>query len=542
MKKFPTWLALFLLAPSLALQAEPVTQVQVEQGTLTGSNSPHGSQIAVFRGIGYAKPPLGELRWRPPLPPVSWQGRREADKSGAPCWQPITAAETSLYSRGLMDVSEDCLYLNVWSGAQSATEKSPVMVWFHGGGNTSGHGSALIFDGTNLAKKGAVVVTINYRLGAMGFFAHPALTAESEHGSSGNYALLDQIASLQWVRDNIHSFGGDPERVMIFGQSAGAFDVCLLMASPLAEDLLHAAIAQSGGCMTISTPLVAADDSADAHSAGMEIAAALDVAGRGPQAARALRALTPEEFVAGAATTGRSLSTPIVDGWIIPQPPRMQFMAGKHNRVPLLTGAMADEYRGLGANIPEMSKDAYEARVRQRFSERADAVLNEYRSISDTSTQEAWRKISTHAFFAWQSRTMATLLDALGDDAYVYHFSHPTSVFRLYIPARPDFPLPGGTRGLGAFHSGDLAYVFNNVGLVGVEWQDWDYTLSDLISSYFVNFAASGNPNGPGLPPWNVYQRSKDNVQEFGNKVHNVRHPLHQKLNLFDEVFSSASD
>lgn len=540
MKTSTTILALLLLSASLVLQAQPLTQVQVAQGILAGSNSPHGEEIAVFRGIAYAKPPLGDLRWRPPLPPLSWQGRREADKSGAPCWQPTTAAETSLYSRGLLAVSEDCLYLNVWSGAQSDTEKRPVMVWFHGGGNTSGHGSALIFDGTNLAKKGAVVVTINYRLGAMGFFAHPALTAESEHTSSGNYALLDQIASLQWVRENIHTFGGDPERVMIFGQSAGAFDVCLLMASPLAQGLLHTAIAQSGGCMNITTPLTTTDESADAHSGGMKIAAALDITGSGPRAARALRALTPEEFVTAAAATGVALSAPIVDGWIIPQSPRALFAAGKHNRVPLIAGVMADEFRGLGANIPEMTQDVYEAEVRRRFPEMADAVLDEYRTISDSSTQEALRKISTHSFFAWQSRKMATLLDELGDAAYVYHFSHPTSVFRLYLPARPDFPNPGGTRGLGAFHSGDLAYVFNNVGLVGVEWQDWDYALSDLIASYFVNFAASGDPNGPGLPPWDAYQRSKDNVQDFGSTVRNVRNPLHQQLNLFDEVYGSS--
>ena len=530
-------LSLVALLWSAGSSASPLLNLETQQGTLQGAPSAHGPNVAAFKGIAFSQPPVGDLRWRPPRIPTRWAGTRSADTYGAPCWQPITP-ETSLYSRGQMDVSEDCLYLNVWSAAVSDEEKRPVMVWYHGGGNTSGHGSSLIFDGTNLAKKGVVLVTANYRLGPMGFFSHPALTAESENGSSGNYALLDQIAALEWVRDNIRAFGGDPDRVTIFGQSAGALDVCLLMASPLARDLIDGAIAQSGGCMRTSTPLVAPAGEPSAHAGGLQIAAALGVVGENTAAADALRAIAPDAFVAGAATTGLSLSTPIVDGWVIPAAPRSLFKAGKHNRIPMIAGVMADEFRGLGANIPEMTQTAFQAQIRERFPAHADAVLAQYKSTSDQSTQEALRKISTHSFFAWQSRTMARLLDASGDDAYYYHFSSPTSVFRLYVPARPNFPVEGGTRALGAFHSGDLAYVFNNIGLVGVEWQARDYALSDTISGYWINFAANGDPNGPGLPEWLPYRTPQDNVQVFGDTVENAPNPLHQQLNLFDKVYA----
>lgn len=514
-----------LLSLSFGLDLSAAPRASTPDGILEGIDSPSNTDIGVFRGIRYAQPPTGNLRWRPPQAPRPWSETRIADTFGAPCWQPIVP-ETSIYSRGQMDVSEDCLYLNVWSAGIDEADKRPVMVWFHGGGNTSGHGSSLVFDGTNLANKGVVVVNVNYRLGPFGFLAHPALTGESTHGSSGNYALLDQIAALRWVQRNISAFGGDPSRVTIFGQSAGAFDVCLLMASPLARGLIHGVIAHSGGCMKITTSLDAA------HESGTKVEAALEVAGL-----TAMRALDPATFVERAAKAGVSLSAPTVDGWVVPAPPREIFAAGKHNRVPLITGLMADEFRGLGAGIEEMPQAAFEERVRNTFDSHVDEVLDAYRTISRDSTQEAMRKMLTHSFFAWESRTWASLVERAGDDAYVYHFSHPTPVFRLYIPDRAAFEHPKGVRGMGAYHSGDLVYAFNNVGLVGVDWQPWDHTLSDHISDYWVNFARTGNPNGEGLAAWPSYTREQDKVIEFGSKVAPVRNPLHDKLDIFDRIY-----
>ena len=249
--------------------------VETSYGAVEGAEVDDGrgpaGDVLVFRGIPYAAPPVDDLRWRPPAAPASWEGVRPALASGAPCWQAI-GPDTSIWSRGELDRSEDCLYLDLWTAAGAGAGPRPVMVWFHGGSHEVGHGSSLIFDGAALARKGVVLLSINYRLGPFGFLAHEALTAESEHGSSGNYGLLDKIAALRWVRDNAAAFGGDPERVTIFGQSAGSMSVCSLVASPLAAGLFHRAIGQSAGCFT---PLEGLEQ---AESRGVLLAAELGVA------------------------------------------------------------------------------------------------------------------------------------------------------------------------------------------------------------------------------------------------------------------------
>jgi len=510
-------------------QAQAQTQkgpvARTTSGEIVGLASPYGQGINAYYGVPFASAPVGDLRWRPPEPHSGWSNPRDTTRHGSPCMQPLVP-ETSLYSRGPIVPSEDCLYLNLWAPAKIA-EPRAVMVWFHGGGNTTGHGSSLIFDGTRLAEKGVLVVTANYRMGSFGFLAHPALTAESEEGSSGNYALLDQIAVLEWVRDNIAAFGGDPSRVVIFGQSAGALDVCLLMASPLAEGLMSGVIGHSGGCMNVATAL------AEAEADGEKVAEQFDDAALG-----SLRSIPAAEFAERAAGADVPLSRPIVDGWIIPDMPRRIFMAGRQNRVPMIVGDMADEFRGLGADMPETSLEAFRSRIQETYPAIADELIDRYTITTSASPREALRKISTHASFTWQSRTWADLVSRSGDRAYVYHFTHPTAVFSLYIPERPEFPDPEGPRGLGAYHSGDLAYHFNNVGLVGIDWEDWDFRLADIISDYWVAFAETGDPSGRNLPVWPAYQRADDLVQEFGtNRVWTVRHPIHEELNLFDQAF-----
>jgi para-nitrobenzyl esterase len=518
------------LPPSvLAATTAPEPLARIGSGSLSGAPSPYDHRINTFTGIPFAAPPVGRLRWRPPEPVKPWSGTRQAREPGPPCWQPLVP-EASIYSRGHIEPTEDCLYLNLW--APAGAENLPVLVWFHGGGNETGHASSLIFDGTRLAGKGAIVVTANYRLGAFGFFAHPALTAESPEHSSGNYGLLDQLAVLRWVRDNIAAFGGDRDRVVIFGQSAGSIDVCLLMTSKLARGLMSGVIGFSAGCLQVDTPL------AQAEAEGVRLSA-----GFADASLPALRAHPAADFARRAEITGISAPGPIVDGWVIPEPPRQRFRARRHNRVPLIVGDMADEFRGLAENQPPLSGSEYEAAVREGFPTIADDLLAAYAELAERSPTEAFHKISTHSFFTWQSRTWARLVSDQGDPAWVYHFTHPTLVFNLYIPERVDVPPPGAPRGLGAYHSGDLAYHFDNLSLVGLGWEDWDFKLADLLSSYWVNFAASGDPNGAGVPHWPAYQRDRDRVQEFGtNRVWPTTHPQQARLDLFDRAYPAQSD
>ncbi len=521
-----TGLAVILSSACAGEEIGPV--VDTASGALGGVYSSHAPDVLAFRGVPYAAAPVGELRFRPPAAPVEWDGVRSAEHIGPACWQAVGPVTGSVFTRGELDVSEDCLYLNVFAPVTPVPGGAPVLVWYHGGGNTAGHGGAQIFDGSALAQKGAVVVTVNYRLGVFGFFAHPALTAESEHASSGNYALLDQIASLDWVQRNIASFGGDPDRVTVFGQSAGSQDVCLLMASPLTRGLFDGVIGHSSGCFNRgSAPLTRA------HEAGLERAARVDVYGEGPDAAARLRALGTAELYAGMGRAGG----PIVDGWVIPKPAWEIFLAGEHNDVPVIAGSMANEMKSLGAGTPEVPLATFEGAMRASWGEQAEALLAAYKDLIGESTRSARQMVDTDERFAWQSRTWARTLEASGGDSYVYFFSYPSPVFRLYVPEQAELGrYPGGERGMGAFHSGDLAYAFGTVDLVGVGWTDWDRELSDIMTSYWVNFARSGDPNGVGLPQWPLYRAANDIVLEFGEAVAATAHPRRKQLDIIDEA------
>lgn len=511
------------------------TTVETSAGALEGEYADDARSLLVFRGVPYAQPPVGDARWRPPAPVEPWDGVRPAQSFAPACWQrPNDMA--SLYARGDLDRSEDCLHLNVWTPAADAGAALPVMVWYHGGGHNAGAGSPRIFDGAALARRGVVLVTLNYRLGPFGFLAHPALTAESPHASSGNYGLLDQIAALEWVRDNAAAFGGDPGNVTIFGQSAGSWTVCYLMASPLAKGLFHKAIGQSGGCFEGERPHLA--DATDepgaersAHDAGLAAASALGVEGEGPEAAAALRALAPETVLDETLGSGA-----VIDGWVVPGPPRAIFAAGEHNDVPVVVGATADEINAhLAGGAP--TRDELEASVRSRYGSAADALLAAYAGELDDSPTTAARQLRTDRRFVWEMRAWARAVEAAGNDAYLYFFSHAPPVFRLYVHDQPDLRVEGGRRSYGAYHSGELAYVFGNTGLVGLDWTDWDHELSRVIIRYWTNFARTGDPNGEGLPAWPRYERATDRSLEFGAEVRVVEGVRKAKLDLFDRVF-----
>ena len=499
--------------------------VDTGPGTLEGERVAGEDGVLVFRGIPYAAPPVGDLRWQPPAAPAAWDGARDATSFGPACWQRLTPA-TSVYTRGDLDRSEDCLYLNVWTAAATAGEARPVMVWFHGGGHTGGWGSAQIFDGANLAKKGVVLVTINYRLGPFGFMAHPALSAESAHGASGNQGLLDKVAALEWVRDHIANFGGDPGNVTIFGQSAGSWSVCYLQASPLASGLFHRAIGHSGGCFGRERPGLEG-----AHAAAVEAAGALGVEGDDAEALAALRALDAETILESGLNAGA-----IVDGHFMPRPAAAIFAAAEHNDVPVVVGALANEGSTLYATMPERSTDELAALLDEQYGDAAAAVRDLYEEEIARSTKWGAQMIQADRSFVWEMRTWARAIEAGGNDAYLYFFSHAPPVFRLYTPEAAAIEMPDGPDGYGAYHSGDLAYAFANTGAVGVGWSDWDHQLSDALSDYWVNFARTGDPNGDGLATWPRYRAVDDEWLEFGDRIAATREVRRAKLDLFDRL------
>ena len=505
---------------------EPI--VETSLGTLEGERAEGGGDVLVFRGVPYAEPPVGDGRWRAPRPAAPWEGVRPAATFGPACWQRPTP-ESSIYTRGDLDRDEDCLYLNVWTAADPAEpgEARPVMVWFHGGGHTGGWGGAKIFDGAELARLGVVLVTINYRLGPFGFLAHPALTAESAHASSGNYGLLDKVAALEWVRDNAAAFGGDPGNVTIFGQSAGSWSVCYLMASPLAVGLFHKAIGQSGGCFRGGRP-----DLSAAHEAGLAAAAELGVEGGGAEALAALRALDAEAVLDSSLGSGA-----VVDGWFLPRPAPEIFAAGEHNDVPVLVGALADEGTTLYAGEPERSEAELAAALRERYGADADAVLAAYGPEIEKSTRRGAQAIRADRSFVWEMRAWARAVRAAGNYAYLYFFSHAPPVFRLYVPERAAIDLPDGPDGYGAYHSGDLAYAFGNVDRVGLDWTHWDREIAWTMSRHWVNFARTGDPNGDGLPTWPLYETESDEWLEYGGSRIGITVGVRrQKLDLFDRL------
>ena len=499
--------------------------VDTSLGTLEGERVAGDDGVLVFRGVPYAEPPVGDARWRAPVAQAPWEGARSAATFGPACWQRLTP-ESSIYTRGDLDRDEDCLYLNVWTAAAEAAEARPVMVWFHGGGHTGGWGSAQVFDGAALADKGVVLVTINYRLGPFGFLAHPALTAESPHAASGNYGLLDKVAALEWVRDNIAAFGGDPGNVTIFGQSAGSWSVCYLMASPLAAGLFHKAIGHSGGCFRGGRP-----DLAAAHEAGLAAAVGVGVEGGDAAALAALRALDAEAVLDSDLGSGA-----IVDGWFMPQPASAIFAAGEHNDVPVIAGALANEGTTLYAGIPERTEAELAAMLREEYGDHAGPLLAAYESEIGKSTKWGAQAIQADRSFVWEMRTWARAVEAAGNDAYLYFFSQAPPVFRIYVPERAAIDMPDGPGGYGAYHSGDLAYAFGNTGLVGVGWTEWDHEVSHAMTQYWVNFARTGDPNGEGLATWPRYAAAADEWLEFGSDIKIAREVRKEKLDLFDLV------
>ena len=470
-----------LMVGSAELCAAIDDAVRLDTGLVAGTDAPHAG-VRVFKGLPFGAPPIGDLRWREPQPVASWDGIRQATEFADVCIQPPGQGRLNIAAmEGSPPMSEDCLYLNVWTPAEAAIDRLPVMVYFFGGAFTEGAGSVPLYDGTALAAKGAVVVTMNYRLGALGFFAHPALTADSSRKASGNYGILDMLASLEWVERNIAAFGGDPGNVTIFGQSAGAMAIASLIASPRAKGLFQRAISQS-----IMGPGVAPGMSTleRAEQAGLEAANAAGVT-----TAEGLRGMSAEDVVAKFRSAGM-----IVDGWAIPEDPAMTYAEGRQNRVDFLVGANKDESFFPARTTPEQ----FAQQAQGRFGELADRYLALYPHATNEEAGIASAETFRDQTF-WNARRYAEYQREIGRASYVYFFAQNP-------------PAAGGAAPLPATHASEVPYVFNNLGELPLfpdrslpdlaEASAADREIADQISSYWVNFARDGDPNGRGLPRW----------------------------------------
>lgn len=455
--------------------------------------------ITVYRGIPYAAPPIGDLRWRPPRPVTKWRGVRKADKFGAPPIQTNPALASVPYNP-----SEDCLYLNVWTPARQATEQLPVMFWIHGGGFTAGATAEQLYHGEHLAKKGVVVVTVGYRLGVFGFLAHPGLSAESERHVSGNYGLLDMIASLKWVQKNISAFGGDPDRVTIFGESAGGAAVSILCASPLAKDLFKGAICQSGGFFapvrsgTFGGPGEGVNPLADAEMAGEAFASTA-----GASTIAELRQISADKLQT-LSFRKSGVNGPICDRWVIMDDQYKLYQAGRYNHTPILVGYNSDEGANFGVpSTPEVHMES----VRKRYGPFAEKIIEIYPVGRATAARMA-RYLMRDVSFGWPSWIWARLQAKTSKSkVFVYYFDH-----------HPDYPPDSPKAGFGAAHSDEMPLVFHQFGLPGrPKENDADLAMSEIIMSYWTNFAKHGDPNGEGLPDWPVFSEAKQQVMHFTN-------------------------
>jgi para-nitrobenzyl esterase len=478
--------------------------VEFDAGRAAGEWLGAARDVRVFRGLPFAATTEGPARWRPPAPPAPWSGVRDAASFGPICPQP-----KALIWPLNNPQSEACLLLNAWAPVEPPSGGAPVLVWIHGGGFSTGAGSTIFFDGEALARRGAVVVTINYRLGPLGFFAHPALSAESPDGVSGNDGLLDMIAALEWVRAHATRLGGDPGRVTLFGESAGAAAIARLLVSPRVAGLFHRAILQSGHDRGRNRHLRRdADGFPAAESIGIEVAATLGIHGTGSDALEALRAVPAAELIAAAHPAqglygGGTQYAPVVDGGLVPDAPTALLAAGRFHRVPLLIGTNADEATIFLEQTGIRTVTDFEAFLVRRFGDLAAEARRAYPAAADAGVPAALNRALTDLNFVAPARALARTVAAHDVPVYAYHFSRVS-------PA-------GRKNGRGAFHAAEVSYVFGRVGNT-LAYDDTDRALSRVMGDAWLRFAGSGNPAGPELD-WPRYDPVADRHLEFGDAV-----------------------
>lgn len=505
-KKIGYAILVWLLAINCVFSQQP-TPVKVKDGLLQGYLE---DGLTIYKGIPFAAPPVGDLRWRAPQPVAKWEGVKNVTQF-APA--PFQGGNPPLGK------SEDCLYLNIWSPAKKATDNLPVLVWIYGGGFSFGATSEPTYTGENLAKKGVILVSIAYRVGQLGFLAHPELSAENTHHVSGNYGLLDMIAGLQWIQQNIKAFGGNPNKVTIFGESAGGIAVSMLCASPLAKGLFHGAISQSGGSFgpyrSTTYPGENLKTLSFAEKQGLEF-----MEKAGAHSLAELRKMPADKLPMGFGMPG---AWPIIDGYVIPDDQHTLYQKGQYNQTPILIGYNSDE----GASFsPPKTPQEYHDGVKKRYGKFADDLIKAY-PVGDASVPKTARDLARDAAFGWHTWSWARL-QAQNSKSKVYYY---------YFDQHPDFPADSPRYGYGSPHGQDVGFVFGHLNASSPNSTPTDAALSETIMNYWTNFAKYGNPNAKGVPEWEPFDNNKPRVMYFQQKAVMGNVPSESALKILDSYF-----
>lgn len=503
--------------------------VEVESGRIRGILDQNGLGLE-FRGIPFAAPPTGDLRWRPPVEVDPWPGIRNGDRFGSACIQPMNPRNGLMQifesgDRPECGMSEDCLYLNIWTSAERAQERLPVLVWIHGGGNRVGAGSRPCSWGHNLSKRGIVVVTLNYRLGPLGFLAHPELTREQGH--SGNYAGQDLVAALQWVRQNIAAFGGDPGRVTIMGQSAGAGHVQSLMASPLARGLFHRAVGFSGGRFDAEVYGYANETREQAEAKGLRV---LEKAG--------VHDLTEmRNYPIDQLWGPRNFWNVIIDGKFVTEKIENSFLNGRQARVPFFAGYTADEATPF-PNPSQWSVDGLVKEIREHFGAEADRLLTAYPVASDADSKRASYQMRTEGGFAWQAWRWAETHAATGVPTWVTRFEQA-----LPLPEDMRFVQPKPDGGYGAFHGADLFYYFDTMDTKpDWPWRKSDRSVANAAADILTAFVSTGDPSTPECPSLPMFDGAASDVLHLADPIYRAPANEAERLDGFTAIFRRLNE
>lgn len=502
---------LFVAAAQLA-SVVAAQQVLTESGTISGIPA---NGLSVYKGIPFAAPPVGDLRWRPPVHAAPWTGIRKANAFAPACMQ----VGVSMPGETPPAVSEDCLYLNIWTPAKTAHEHLPVIVWIYGGGYINGSASMPLYWGDQLAQKGVIVVTTAYRLGPLGFLALPELTRESPHHSSGNYGLMDQIAALEWIQRNVAAFGGDPKCVTVAGQSSGSISVSILMASPLAKGLFQRAIGESGGLfepLQLAPKYLLANAELDGDKYRVSLGAA---------SLKELRRL-PAILLTGNAG---GIVHAVIEPYVLPLSPYQAFASGQQNEVPLLIGSNAEEARAL-IDVTHETAATFDNDLEHSVGQLPPPLIAAYPHATDEEARQAQLGLERDLRFGWDMWAWARLQAGTGK----------SPVFYYSFRQQPPFPADSVYAGWGASHFAELWYVFDHLDQSPWKWTAADLKLAKEMSSYWVNFARSGDPNGPGLPAWPAFTSSESKVQYLGDPITVGGVANIHGLTVFDAVYSAV--
>lgn len=502
-------LVLFLLLVCSAQAQKKV--IKTDKGKVQGTFN-FDKTVRFFKGIPFAAPPVGDLRWKAPQPAKKWKGKLQCTDFGPSpiqndpkpfyCWTEEFIAQPE-------PLSEDCLHLNIWTNAKSKKDKQPVFVWIYGGGLSSGSSNCDIYDGEEMAKKGVVFVSINYRVGVLGFMAHPELSRESKHQASGNYGFLDQIAALQWIQKNIAAFGGDPDNVTIAGQSAGSFSVNVMIASQLAKGLFHKAILQSGGLLSGRLK----QDLKEAENQGMRFAEkaqsnSLEELRRIP--AKRLQEISNDSKVGRFGVT--------LDGYVLPKNMMEHFEKGNQQQIPILAGWVTGDGNLFGET--NMSVQQYKTEAQTNYGNNARAFLNTFPVSTEEDVKTMRSKLALLNFAGFPAHLLAGFNTK---KTYIYQFAHVP-------PDKPNFP------NYGAFHTAEVPYALHTLHKWIRPWLPLDRQLENTMSSYWVNFAKTGNPNGDNLPKWSNYDKQSGNILVIGEEVLSIEGLMKKEFDFFEKL------